>query len=313
LPTLGCNVDDTVADYLHWLASERRKSAATLRAYGGDLRAFTAWLAAAGGDARRTTRFELRRYLVELEQQGLVAVSVQRKLASLRGFFGWLHERGLVAKDPARLLKGPKAPRRVPRFLTTTEVDTLLGQTFDESPQGHRDRAILEVLYSTGCRVGECAGMRLLDVDLDERVVRVLGKGQKERIALLGGPAVRAVTDWLPARRQLVQGARRLDPGSLWVNRFGRPLSSRWVFQTVVDRARAAGIQTTLTPHGLRHSFATHLLDRGADLRTVQELLGHARLVTTEIYTHVSIGRLKDVYDRAHPLGAARAADGADG
>ena len=201
------NVSDHVADYLHVLASERRKSQATLRAYGSDLAAFTGWLGTHARPLLEVTRFDLRRYLVELEQQGLVATSVQRKLASLRGLFRWLQQEGHLAKDPARLLKGPKAPRRVPRFLTTAEVDLLLQQPFDESPAGARDRAILEVLYSTGCRVSECAGMALDALDLDEGIVRVLGKGQKERLALLGRPAC------------------------------------------------AAGLQTTLTPHGLRHSL----------------------------------------------------------
>ncbi len=300
---------DLVPDYLHWLASERRKSAATLRAYGSDLHAFVAWLGTHGRALTAVTRFELRRYLVELEQQGLVATSVQRKLASLRGLFAWLQQTGRIDKDPAKLLKGPKAQKRVPRFLTTQEVDALLGQAFDESPQGARDRAILETLYSTGCRVSECAGMRLEHLDLQEGIVRVLGKGQKERLAMLGDPALAAIAAWLPLRQQMVRDARRTDPGTLWINRRGGALSARWVFQTVVDRAKAAGLQTTLTPHGLRHSFATHLLDRGADLRTVQELLGHARLVTTEIYTHVSIGKLRAVYDQAHPHGRERSAD----
>ncbi len=306
------NVTELVDRYLHWLRAERRKSTATLRAYGGDLRTFVAWLGSNDRPLLDTTRFDLRRYLVELEQQGLVATSVQRKLASLRGLFAWLLETERIGKDPSRLLKGPKAPRRVPHFLTTAQVDLLLGQPFDDTPQGLRDRAILEVLYSSGCRVSECAGMQLRDLDLDEGFVRVLGKGQKERLALLGRPARDAVAVWLPARRQLLQSSRRTDPGALWLNRFGRRLSARWVFQTVVDCAAAAGLPVTLTPHGLRHSFATHLLDRGADLRTVQELLGHARLVTTEIYTHVSIGRLRDVYDQAHPQGRARA-DGGGG
>jgi tyrosine recombinase XerC len=302
-------VTNAVDDYLHWLDTEQRKSTATLRAYGSDLRAFVAWLTANKRPLLDTNRSDLRRYLVELEQQGLVATSVQRKLASLRGLFGWLHDAHRIERNPAKVVKGPKTPRRVPRFLTTSEVDLLLNQPFDDSPQGLRDRAILEVLYSTGCRVSECSGMHLADLDLDEGFVRVLGKGQKERLALLGKPARAAVTAWLPARRTLEQQAKRTDPGTLWVNRTGRPLSARWVFETVVARARTAGLQSSLTPHGLRHSFATHLLDRGADLRTVQELLGHARLVTTEIYTHVSIGRLRDVYDKAHPHGRARAAD----
>lgn len=292
---------DLLQQFLGHLASH--KSAATVRAYGGDLRAFLQWLARTPGrDLTAVTRHELRRYLVELEQQGLVATSVQRKLASLRALFGWLLRQGRIPKDPARLLKGPKAPRRVPRFLSTQEVDLLLGQEFGDSPQDHRDRAILEVLYSTGCRVSECASLRLSALDLEEGTARVMGKGRKERLALLGEPALRAVAAWLPVRRRMVAAAGADDPGSVFVNRFGRPLSARWVFQTVVDRARRAGLQQGLTPHGLRHSFATHLLDRGADLRTVQELLGHARLVTTEIYTHVSIGRLREVYEQAHPL-----------
>jgi integrase/recombinase XerC len=300
-------VTDPVADYLRQLANEGRKSAATLRAYGGDLRDFAAWLAANGRGVEQTGRFELRRYLVELEQQGLVASSVQRKLASLRGLFGWLQQQDRIGKDPAKLLKGPRAIKRVPRFLTTAEVDALLGQPFDDTAFSRRDQALLETLYSTGCRVSEVAGMALADLDLDEGIVRVLGKGRKQRIALLGKPACAAIAAWLPHRRELVRASRRSDPGSVWVNRYGRPLSARWVFATVVARAQQAGLQTSLTPHGLRHSFATHLLDRGADLRTVQELLGHARLVTTEIYTHVSIGRLRDVYDKAHPLGRERA------
>ena len=297
---------DVLAEYLHCLATERRKGAATVRAYRSDLHAFAKWLGQR--PLLEVTRFELRRYLVELEEQGLAATSVQRKLASLRGLFAWLVQNGRVEADPSRLLKGPKAVRAVPRFLTTPEVDQLLAQPFGESAQGQRDRAILEVLYSTGCRVSECAGMRLRDLDLDEAVVRVVGKGRKERIAMLGKPACAAIGSWLPLRARMVRASRRTDPGTLWVNRFGRALSARWVFQTVVDRSKSAGLQSTLTPHGLRHSFATHLLDRGADLRTVQELLGHARLVTTEIYTHVSIGRLRDVYDHAHPHGRARGA-----
>ncbi|MBK8096409.1 MAG: tyrosine recombinase [Planctomycetes bacterium] len=302
--------DAPIAGFLQYLAQERKKSAATLRAYGSDLRAFLGWLRRSPGrDLAAVGRFELRRYLVELEQQGLAATSVQRKLASLRQFFRWLQQRGQLEKDPARLLKGPRAPKRVPHFLTTAEVDTLLGQPFGDEPQDHRDRAILELLYSTGCRVSECAGIRLRDLDLEQGIVTVLGKGQKERLAMLGGPAQAAVRAWLPARRQLVVAAKRPDPGTLFVNRRGTALSSRWVFETVAQRARTAGIATPLTPHGLRHSFATHLLDRGADLRTVQELLGHARLVTTEIYTHVSIGRLRDVYEHAHPQGQATATD----
>ena len=292
-----------VESFLEHLAHGRRASPATLRAYRTDLRAFTGWLAGQGRELAATGRFELRRYLVELEQQGLAATSIQRKLASLRGLFRFLREQGAIDQDPAQLVKGPKTPRRVPRFLTAKEVDQLLGQDFGEEPQALRDKAILEVLYSTGCRVSECASIWLDHLDLDEGIVRLFGKGNKQRLAMLGGEAARAVQTWLPARKQMIQRSKRLDPGALFINRLGRPLSARWVFETVARRAERSGLPTALTPHALRHSFATHLLDRGADLRTVQELLGHARLVTTEIYTHVSIGRLRQVYDHAHPQG----------
>jgi site-specific recombinase XerD len=296
-------VTDWIAEFLTHRRQGRRAAPATMKAYAADLRGFAGWLQTTACAPLAVSRLQLRRYLVELEQQGLKASSVLRKLASLRAFFGWLHERGEIDKDPARLLKGPKAPRRVPRFLSTVEVDALLGQDFGGEPQGWRDRALLELLYSTGCRVSEAAGLQLDDVDLDEGIVRVLGKGNKQRLCMLGSPAQKALAAWLPVRRQLVLQNRRRDPGALFLNRRGQPLSVRWMFASVVARARAAQIATRLTPHGLRHSFATHLLDRGADLRTVQELLGHERLVTTEIYTHVSIGRLREVYEHSHPQG----------
>lgn len=304
MPVCGQRLNvELLDDYLVWLRNERQKSPATLRAYSADLRSFARWLAEANHTVAQVSRLQLRRYMVELEEQGLKATSVQRKLASIRGMFGWLQQEGHIDKDPAKLIKGPKAEKRVPRFLTSPEVDQLLAQPFDDSPQGRRDRAILETLYSTGCRVSECATMDLHAIDLDEGIVRVIGKGSKERLAMLGSQALESIRAWLPARKELLRRAKRYDDGSLWLNRHGKQLSARWIFATVVNRAKRADLQVRLTPHGLRHSFATHLLDRGADLRTVQELLGHARLVTTEIYTHVSIGRLRDVYDQAHPHG----------
>jgi integrase/recombinase XerC len=305
--------EELLAAYLKRLVEVRRSSAATVRAYRTDLQAFLEWLRGVGKDALSCSRIDLRRYLVELEQQRLAPTSIQRKLACLRGLFRWLREEGRIAQDPARLLRGPKAPRRTPSFLTAGEVEQLLAQPFDGSPQGLRDRAVLETLYSTGCRVSECAAIRLSRTDLEEGSTLLRGKGSKQRMALLGGPALAAIQAWLPARRRILQEHKLPDPDALFLNQKGGPLSARWLFQTVVDRARKAGLQKALTPHGLRHSFATHLLDRGADLRTVQELLGHARLVTTEIYTHVSVARLRDVYDRAHPQGRGRRAQDADG
>lgn len=282
--------------FLTHLQEVRGASPSTLRAYGTDLRGFLAWLGVA-----EPGRLELRRYLVALEEQGLKASSVQRKLASLRAFFRFLREAGRLGSDPTQLLRGPKLPGRIPRFLSCAEVDQLLGQPFEAGFPGARDRAILECLYSTGCRVSEIAQLRIPDVDLQEGSVRVLGKGRVERLALLGGAALAAVEAYLSQRKKLLRQRQRKDHGLVFVNRLGGPLSSRWIFEVVLRQARRAGISTRLTPHGLRHSFATHLLDRGADLRTVQELLGHKRLVTTEVYTHVSMARLRKVYDQAHP------------
>jgi site-specific recombinase XerD len=282
------------------LRDVRGASPNTLRAYRSDLRTFLGWLPAG---CTEPGRLELRRYLVELQDRGLKATSVQRKLAAIRALLRFLHERGRLQSDPSRLVRGPKAPRRVPRFLDSAAVDALLGQPFGDGFLGTRDRAILETLYSTGCRVGEIASLPLRRIDLHDGAIRVLGKGRKERLALLGSSARAAIEAHLPQRTAMLRERQTRDPGVLFLNQRGGALSARWIFETVLRQARRAGIPARLTPHGLRHSFATHLLERGADLRAVQELLGHARLATTEIYTHVSMARLREVYDRAHPHG----------
>ncbi|MEE2886290.1 MAG: tyrosine recombinase [Planctomycetota bacterium] len=295
------DLNEHLEDFLTHLQDVRRMSPNTLRAYRSDLAAFLAWLPS---EVPVPDRLDVRRYLVELQDQELKTSSIQRKLASLRAFFRHLRDHGILATDPARLVKGPKAGKRVPRFLTVPQVDALLNQPFPDTTNGLRDRAILEFLYSTGCRVSEATTLPLRYLDLHSGSVRVLGKGRKERIAMLGRAACRAIQAYLPARQEVLVNTQSHDPGVLFLNRFGRGLSARWIFQVVLEHARRANIPERLTPHGLRHSFATHLLDRGADLRAVQELLGHARLVTTEIYTHVSMARLREVYDKAHPQGA---------
>ena len=293
-----------LAKFLDHLVQVRHASPSTVRAYRSDLTNFLAWLPP---DRANPGRLELRRFLAHLHDRGLEPTTVQRKLAAIRALFRFLRETKAVDDDPALLVRGPKVPRRIPHFLRTEEVQRLLEQPFPVTFQGRRDLAILELLYSTGCRVAEAAGLSLRDVDLDEGVARVLGKGRVERLTLLGSNAVRALESYLPERTALLRRRHqrdRRDPRALFLNRLGGALSSRWIFETVVQHALRAGLATRLTPHGLRHSFATHLLDRGADLRSVQELLGHKRLVTTEIYTHVSMARLREVYDRAHPHGA---------
>ena len=291
-------VGPAVAAFLHHLVAERDASPHTVRAYGADLRAFALWHAEHGG---AIDRLNLRRYIATLHRDGLAASSVQRRLSSLRALFDYCRKLGLLRQDPARLVRGPKLPSRLPKFLTVEQVDQLLALTFSDDFAGRRDRAILEMLYSTGCRVSEIAALSLRQVDLLDRHVRVLGKGRKERLALLGRPAVAALQAYLPERQKLA-AAQGTSTTALFLNQRGRPLSSRWLFEVVRQAARRAGVPVKLSPHGLRHSFATHLLDRGADLRTVQEMLGHQRLGTTQIYTHVSMARLREVYDKAHPL-----------
>jgi site-specific recombinase XerD len=300
MPSAAQPLSQHRSSFIEHLRDVRRASPHTVKAYGRDLDQFLEWF---GNADREPSRRDLRRYLVELEQRGLVATSVQRKLASLRAYFRYLRDHRGVASDPARLVKGPKAPRRIPKFLTEGEVTRLLSATFGDDFYGTRDRALLEFLYSTGARVAEAQTTRLREIELDEGVVRVFGKGRKERLCLLGGAARAAIEAHLPHRDQHLRDRGRADPGHLFLNRLGRPLSSRWMLEAVTRHARRAGIEKHLTPHTLRHSFATHLLDHGADLRSVQELLGHANLVTTEIYTHVSMPRLREVYDQAHPHG----------
>jgi site-specific recombinase XerD len=200
----------------------------------------------------------------------------------------------------------------MPKFLTEAEVDKLLALPFAADFFGCRDRAVLEFLYSTGCRVGEAARVRIADVDFEDGTVLVHGKGRKERVVLLGTAARRALADYLPLRQQQCRTRGLVEPTALFLNRFARALSARWIFEIVLRHARRAGLPARLTPHGLRHSFATHLLQRGADLRTLQEMLGHENLATTEIYTHVSMRQLREVFDRAHPHGRTHQAPSED-
>jgi site-specific recombinase XerD len=289
-----------IDEFLAHLRDVRGASPHTLRAYAADLRAFAARTAGGGIPDRAA----LRRWLVDLGERGLAPASIQRKLASVRALFRYLRERHGLTGDATGMLRGPRLRRRIPSALTTAEVDRLLALGFQRDLYGRRDRALLELLYSTGCRVAEAAALRLADVDPDEGIVRLRGKGRRERNGMLGRPARAALADYMPERARHLARCRVAEHGRVFVNRFGRPLSARWIFETVLQHALRAGLRR-LTPHGLRHSFATHLLERGADLRAVQELLGHRRLATTEIYTHVSIAHLRDAYERAHPHGSA--------
>ena len=287
--------DVAVEQFLRSLAVERGASPHTLRSYRADLADCAAFLAAGrlgtlvGADART-----LRAYLAALHERGLARTSIARRLAALRSFFRFLMRRGRASANPAREVSTPKLPRKLPAYLPIDESEALLRVTPPPTAGGVRDRAILELFYATGIRVAELAGLDVEDLDLREGAVRVLGKGRKERIVPVGRKAVEALRAYL-AR----EGER--ESGPVFLNGRGGRLTVRSVHRIVRARARAAGLHRRVSPHTLRHTFATHLLDAGADLRLIQELLGHARLGTTQKYTHVSTDRLMKVYDSAHP------------
>jgi integrase/recombinase XerC len=221
-------------------------------------------------------------------------------LASLRSFFRFAQREGYVQSNPAKPLRNPRPDRKLPHFLSTEEIGTLLDSPPSDSPMGKRDRAMLETMYSAGLRVSELVGTNDGDLDLSEGLVRVRGKGRRERLAPLGRFAVKAIRDWLRVRRRSPREPADAE-APLFVSRLGKRITTRSVGRMLEKYLKLSGLDLRTSPHTLRHSFATHLLDRGADIRSVQELLGHKSLVTTQIYTHVSTAGLREAYEKAHP------------
>ncbi len=287
--------------YLLGLEHSRRASPHTLRAYRSDLTALLDFAAERGvHDPAGIDTLLLREFLAELSQPSRATLA--RKQASLRGFFRWLRRQGHLERDPTGLLRTPRRGRHLPKAIDETGIGALLKAPLGDDFAAVRDRALLESLYSTGMRVAECEGLDLDALDLEQGSVHLLGKGRKERLAFLGRQARNAFQEYLPQRSQLLTRRRRAGEQAVFVNaRNGGRLTGRSIARLVKQHATAAGLPADTSPHTLRHSFATHLLDHGADLRVVQEMLGHESLSTTQIYTHVSIHRLKDVYRRAHP------------
>lgn len=294
--------------FLRFLEVEQNSSLLTVKSYREDLAGLLDWMDHHFGgepDPARVTPQDLRAYTVALHEAGYARTTISRKLASLRSLFRFASREGLVESNPAKPLRNPRRERKLPHFLSTDEIALLLVAPPPEG-MGLRDRAILETLYSAGLRVSEVVGINDGDLDLAGGLVRVRGKGRRERLSPLGSHAVRALRRWL-AVRQLKSG--RPDRKSpVFVNKAGTRLTTRSVARMLEKHLLAAGLSLRTSPHTLRHSFATHLLDRGADIRSVQELLGHKSLMTTQIYTHLSTATLKLVYEKAHPR--ARAARG---
>jgi integrase/recombinase XerD len=279
----------------------------TVEAYRRDLVDFASFAAGRGaGGPEAVSRATVSLYLLALRRRGLSPATVRRRAASLRAWYRFLLREAAVGADPTVDLAPPRLPRRLPRVLSVGEVKRLLAAPDPTTPEGLRDRALLELLYATGLRVSEAVGLQLSDLDLAQEVVRTVGKGSRERLVPLGTHAVRALRAYLARARPLL--VRRRLTQAVFVSRRGRPLSRQACWKLVRRYARRAGITAALSPHVLRHSFATHLLDRGADLRAVQEMLGHASVATTQVYTHLTRQRIREVYRAAHPRDGMRIA-----
>jgi integrase/recombinase XerC len=293
--------------YIQHLEAEQNVSPYTIRNYTTDLcgservKGLFTFLKEKGVDSPdKVDRVILRDYLGYLVGQGIVKASIARKLSAIRSFYRYLVREGILAASPIEKTSSPKLDKRLPEFLTLDEVERLLNAPDLSTPHGQRDRALLELLYASGLRVSEVVKLDLGEVDLDTNEIRVWGKGSKERVVLMGKPASEAVSNYLEQGRPKLLGEKKTN--ALFINRYGQRIPERRVQKMLEGYAKKAGIEKRVHPHILRHTFATHLLDGGADLRVVQELLGHAQLSSTQIYTHVTKSQARKVYLSAHPM-----------
>jgi len=299
-------MEDAVNEYERYLVAERNASRYTVRNYRAEIAEFMDFARANGAAAwEDVTPALLRRWLGHLHERAYAKGSVVRRVSELRSFYAFMIRRGLLTENPVRAISAPKLGRRLPRPLAREEVERLLAAPNTEDVHGQRDRAMLELLYAAGLRVGELMALDVDAVNMPAREIRVLGKGAKERIVLMGAPAEAALRAYLSDGRRKLLGDRK-GTKALFLNRFGKRLSVVMMTRLLSRYAQKAGIDRTVTPHMLRHSFATHLLDGGADLRIVQELLGHESPSTTQIYTQVSQAHLRETVLRAHPRARAK-------
>ena len=292
-------------DLLTWLRVVRGRSANTLEAYRRDLSAYSQWLTARSTPVSEVVEGDINAYIAHLRASGRAPSSQKRALVAVRSLHRFLAEEHEGRVDPAAEIEVPRVPAGLPKALTESEVDALLQAVSGTDALARRDRALLELLYGTGARISELVGASLSDLDLDAGLLRVYGKGSKERVVPLGRYSLVALVDWLsPAGRDELEPdrwARRSDSDALFLNRRGGRLSRQGAWMVVKRVGEQIGIGDRLSPHVLRHSCATHMVDHGADIRTVQELLGHASISTTQVYTKVSTERLWAVYRQAHP------------
>lgn len=295
---------ETIPRFLRFLKVERDASELTIKSYREDLVALHEYLLDSFQREPRVgevTTIDLRGYVAAVNEAGYAKSTVSRRLASMRSFFRFAQREKLVESNPAKPLRNPRRSRHLPHFLSTEDLKKLLEAPPANQSAGLRDRAILETMYSAGLRVSETVGANDGDIDVGQQLIRVRGKGRKERLAPLGSFALDAIQEW-QGKRKLAAGQPTGRDAPLFVNRFGTRITTRSVARMLEKYLKISGLDIRTTPHSLRHSFATHLLDHGADIRSVQELLGHKSLATTQIYTHVSTANLLKIYETAHPL-----------
>ena len=294
-----------VEDFLTWLASEKGRAPTTLNAYRRDITTFIGWLTKYELTLSEAGTKDLAKYIAFLKEEGRAPATVARATVAVRSLYRFLTIEGLLPEDPTAVLDVPKVPKGLPRALSESQIEALLGSPVGVSPLAKRDRAILEVLYGGGLRISELVGLSLGDIDIDASLMRVLGKGNRERIVPIGRPASDALIDWLGSSGRAVLSpeawASREAETAVFLNARGGRLSRQGAWLVVRGHGDNVGLGPELTPHVLRHSCATHMLNHGADIRTVQELLGHISITSTQRYTLVSQQVLRDVYDSAHP------------
>jgi len=296
--------DNWVANFLNYLNVEKNYSPLTLKSYAGDIALFEEFLTARSGSCEWSTVsiLDIRAYLAQLSSKQAARKSIARRISSLRSFYKYLIRENLVKLNPFAKVRTPKLEKKLPVFLEEVEINQLLEQPDVHEVLGLRDKAILEFLYATGCRVSELAGLTLDRLDLGNQYVLLLGKGHKERLVPIGHPCVRALDAYLAqTRTSLMTKYKVAEHQHIFINSRGTPLTDRSVRRILEKYINQMSLQKHISPHSIRHTFATHLLEHGADLRSVQELLGHASLSTTQIYTHVTTERIAKMYEKHHP------------
>ena len=288
-------------EFLSSLHVERNLSKHTIRAYSIDLGQFVRWIEKRSTDLLVVDHKVMRQYLADLDRSHYRRTTVNRRLSAIKTFYAWLVDTGRLDFDPLSVVSGPKQPRKLPHRINADDLNKLLGLSDTNTAAGLRNQAILELLYATGARISEVSGLKLGDIDLSEHQIRVMGKGSKQRLIPLHQLAVKSIRLYLLNARPVLAKAAKIPNDSFFLSTRGLPMGADAMRKMFKGCLTTAGLDSSLSPHDLRHSFATDLLEGGADLRSVQELLGHSSLSTTQIYTHLSVGHLKEAHQKAHP------------